>query len=658
MDRWRSHLLARLMVIVIGFITVTILLRLPIYHLAFFTRPEGIGTLGGIAFAGVCLWLARKGYYRATLSWGMLFSSILVFALALATQGSNALNLLYYPLALTLLCGVFLTPRRLLVISATQIAVMLILSGQIRGLTPVDVLVGPIYFNLLLDAMFLLVAAALRRLINQRQAQLAESEARYRLLVESVGDIVGVISPTGEILQIYISAEAEGWSRPELTGAAFKSLVHPDDLHKIDAMFDRTLARQPAPLTEVRMSAYTGEYDWFEIKAAPFTENGKVTGTSIVARNVTERKRGDEALRESENRYRLVSELVSDYAFSFRIEPDGKLEYEWGTNSLKRLSGLDWNEMQRTGRFIQYHPDDRAAADADIRSVLSGKSHSGEYRIITPDGDLRWIRVYRRADWDEHEQRAVRLYGVAQDITERKRLEAEQLRLAVERERFSVVNRFVHAVSHDFRTVMASIEMSRYLIQRLLAQPERDKVQPKLNTIRDGVTHLADQIENLTTIVSLIELKRQPCNLNAVLRTLEEEYRDRAAQKALTFSIECADDLPPIKADQGEIASALRHLLNNAINFTPEQGVVTVRTLPKPGVACIEIRDTGVGIEPMHLPHIFDLFYRGDNARPTHSGGVGLGLSIAKMIAEAHAGQITVTSTPGQGSTFTLILPV
>jgi signal transduction histidine kinase len=99
-------------------------------------------------------------------------------------------------------------------------------------------------------------------------------------------------------------------------------------------------------------------------------------------------------------------------------------------------------------------------------------------------------------------------------------------------------------------------------------------------------------------------------------------------------------------------------LLNNAMNHTPRGGSVRLRTYVSEGRACVEVADTGVGITPEHLPRIFDLFYRADESRSVNSGGVGLGLSIVKMVADAHGGQVTVESRPGEGSVFTLALPI
>jgi signal transduction histidine kinase len=110
-------------------------------------------------------------------------------------------------------------------------------------------------------------------------------------------------------------------------------------------------------------------------------------------------------------------------------------------------------------------------------------------------------------------------------------------------------------------------------------------------------------------------------------------------------------------ADIGEIQRAVNQLLTNALNYTPEGGKVNVRTYQANKMVSVEIRDSGIGIDAADIDNIFDVFYRADPSRSLESGGVGLGLSMVKMIAEAHNGTVSVTSAPGQGSTFTFSLP-
>jgi signal transduction histidine kinase len=312
--------------------------------------------------------------------------------------------------------------------------------------------------------------------------------------------------------------------------------------------------------------------------------------------------------------------------------------------------------MDARGQITLYHPEDRARVDADIDRMLQGESLNGEYRIITKSGEQRWVHIYRRPVWDENQQRVSRYYGVAQDITERKQSEAQRFKLTLERERLALVNRLVQAVSHDFRTSMANIETSRYLIQRLLPGELREELLPKLNTIQERVMHLNRQLDNLRMVSSLANPQTEPCNLNGIVESVLTGYRLNDQFRKLQIKTELDPQLPAIIGDKGELKHVLQQLVANALNHTPEGGTITLRTFGNAADVILRVEDTGSGIAPQHLPHIFELFYRADPARSVESGGVGLGLSIVKMIVEAHGGTVSVESTVGKGTTFSIAL--
>jgi signal transduction histidine kinase len=244
------------------------------------------------------------------------------------------------------------------------------------------------------------------------------------------------------------------------------------------------------------------------------------------------------------------------------------------------------------------------------------------------------------------------------DISERKRAEVERLALARQQERMQVVDNFVQAISHDFRNALATIQTSRHIIERLLVNNEHTiRIPDKLNTIGQQVNHMAEQIENLQSIAALSRLRLTPYAVHDVVAGVVSEYSPKAAQKKLHLRFEPASEVPPILAEPGELSRAIGHLLANAITHTPENGSVVLKTGTSDGEVWIEVRDTGSGIDPEHLPHVFEMFYRSNPARPLSEGGIGLGLSIASMIVETHNGHMTVTSEPGAGSTFTIWLP-
>jgi PAS domain S-box-containing protein len=333
--------------------------------------------------------------------------------------------------------------------------------------------------------------------------------------------------------------------------------------------------------------------------------------------------------------------------------------HEWITDeAFRRVTGYTWQELDELEPFALFHPDERAFLPQQQEMLRRGEPVNGTYRIITRSGVTRWLYISRYPVWDEQEKRVVRLLCTAKDITERKQAEEQELKLALERERLILISRFVSAVSHDFRTALANIETSRYLAERVISSAERDKVQPRLEVIRDAVSHLTEQLGNLHTISFLAEPNPETCNLNTLVESLIAEQRAAAQAKAVAVSFSPDHVLPLLRVDKEELRRALRHLLANALTHTPEGGSVAVRTFKDEGGMSVEVADSGPGIAAEHLGHVFDPFYRGDLARSIDSGGIGLGLSIVKMVAEAHGGSVVVRSDPGQGSVFTVTLPV
>jgi two-component system sensor histidine kinase BaeS len=223
------------------------------------------------------------------------------------------------------------------------------------------------------------------------------------------------------------------------------------------------------------------------------------------------------------------------------------------------------------------------------------------------------------------------------------------------------MGRFVQAISHDFRTSLATIETGRYVIGRWmdgLEQEGSDKIQQKLATIHHSVEHMTEQLQNLYRVTALADLKLMPCNVNEVVEAVLAKVYPRAEHKGQIITFEPDKTLLLIHADVNELRGAVEHLMANAINYTPENGHIMIRTARTGGQAVVEVRDNGIGIAAEQLPQIFDFFYRGDMARGLHSGGVGLGLSIVRLVAEAHGGTIQASSQPGAGSVFTLSLPL
>lgn len=240
--------------------------------------------------------------------------------------------------------------------------------------------------------------------------------------------------------------------------------------------------------------------------------------------------------------------------------------------------------------------------------------------------------------------------AVLHDITRLKELEA-------------VRRDFVANVSHELRTPLTSI---RGFAETLLEGALDDKKNNRrfVEIIKTHAIHLSELTSELLTLATLesqgFSLSYQELDLKALIHDVVESTRSLASRKEQAIEVMMADELPHLGADRDRIRQVLTNLLDNAIKFTPEGGkiMVQVNLAPSGDLVEMHVRDNGIGIPSADLPRIFERFYRVDKVRSREQGGTGLGLAIVKHIVEAHRGRVEVGSVLGQGSEFTVILPI
>ncbi|HWE64962.1 MAG TPA: ATP-binding protein [Chloroflexota bacterium] len=224
---------------------------------------------------------------------------------------------------------------------------------------------------------------------------------------------------------------------------------------------------------------------------------------------------------------------------------------------------------------------------------------------------------------------------------------------------FAQQRAFTAAASHELRTPLTIV---RGDLDVLLERPRRPaEYQEALHEMRGEVERLSDLVADLLTLAradaGAEEMPRDLVALDAVVTAVCADVQRLAHREGVTLELACAFDVV-VMGEGRRLHHLLLNLLDNAIRYTPPGGTVRVTLETHGASAYLRVADTGIGIAPDDLPHIFDRFYRADTARSRASGGAGLGLAIARWCVEAHAGQIAVESTPGLGSVFTVLLPL
>lgn len=306
--------------------------------------------------------------------------------------------------------------------------------------------------------------------------------------------------------------------------------------------------------------------------------------------------------------------------------------------SAQALLGTD--ERSAEGRpFVQVTRDHEMAQV--LGSALRGKKNPSSTVVFGMERLA--ILVSARTVEGAHERLGL---VVLRDVSELRRLE-------------TVRREFVANVSHELRTPLTSI---RALVETLEAGmvEEEEMARDFLGRIVGEVNRLNALVEDLLDFARL-EAGRSPLQLETVdlgevVRAGADRLRTQIEQAELSLIVNVEDALPQVEIDTRRMEQVLLNLIHNAFKFTPAGGEIVISVWRKKGKIAVEVRDTGIGIDPEELDRLFERFYKSDKAR--HSEGTGLGLGIAKNIVQLHGGEITVSSAPGEGSAFTFTLPI
>ena len=459
-------------------------------------------------------------------------------------------------------------------------------------------------------------------------AEAQAAEARYRGLFEGVADAILAVDAEGRIRDFNAAAsELLGYQREELLGSRLEDLVPPGaDGTAVDVLWrphggswrgELELRRKDGSVVPVE--ARTTVVD---LPAGPVSLS--------VVRDPSERHRA------AVDRQRLAAIVDSSDDVIIGKMLDGTVT-SWN-KAAERLYGYTAQEMIGQSISRIFPP----AQVGDLWGYLE-RLRRGE-RIAHHDV-VRIAKGGRQIDVSlsmspvtDAAGRIVGAASIAQDISERKRMEATQ-------------SDFLAMVSHDLRSPLTVIRASAQLLQR-----RGEYREATVETILEYADRMARLIDDLADLVRLDEghlpLQREPLDLVALARQCAAAAEKQSARHAVR--IEEPDTAICGAWDRVRLGQVVENLLGNALKHGAEQGEVVVRVEEREGEALLSVRDAGPGIDPEHVPHLFDRFYRASDRSP----GLGLGLYISRILVEAHGGRIWVESQPGQGSTFTIALPL
>jgi len=368
-------------------------------------------------------------------------------------------------------------------------------------------------------------------------------------------------------------------------------------------------------------------------------------------RELVERGRHEETLRQNEERFRLVVDGVKDHAIFF-VDPEGRV-VSWNKGA-ENIYGYPASDAIGSHLSLFFPPED-VARDVPGHAVALARAagrHEHEGWRVRKDGTRFWADAHMTALYDNDGQ----LRGFAKitrDLTARRRLEVLQ-------ENEQQMNEFLAMLGHELRNPLAAIVNALGLMRG----PGSGRDPKALTAVIDRqATHLSRLVDDLLDVSritrGLIALRTEILDLNQVVSGAVDSCRPHLESRKHDLVMEMSSSEVPVDADPTRLAQIVVNLVSNAIKYTPEGGRITVSVAREPSTGVVRIRDTGVGIAPELRSRVFDLFIQGHRSLDRAEGGLGIGLTIVKRLVELHGGTVSVDSAGlGQGSEFTVCLPL
>ena len=481
-------------------------------------------------------------------------------------------------------------------------------------------------------------------------------------IVESSDDAIIGKTLDGKIVSWNAGAERMyGYSAAEAIGSSISMLVPGGVASESDLIFEKLRRGERVEHYETVRVRKDGESLYVSLSIFPILDRtGNPVGAATIARDITKNKRAEEALRRSEERFKLIEENIDEV---FWISDPDISEITYISPAYERVWGRTRKSLlENPISFIEgIHPDDRERVLSDLELQKAGKPFDHEYRVTHPDGSTRWI-------WDrgfpirDDAGRLTHYAGVAQDITERRRLEG-QFRQA---QKMEAVGRLAGGVAHDFNNLLTIINgYSELALERL--HPD-DPLRSSIEEITKAGGQAASLTRQLLAFSRQQVLAPRVLDLNALVADVEKMLR-RLIGEDIDLVMVPGAELGRVKADPGQIEQILVNLAVNARDAMPEGGKLVIETanveiddayarshpVVTPGrYVMLAMSDTGTGMDAATQAHIFEPFF----TTKEHGKGTGLGLSTVYGIVKQSGGFVWVYSEPGLGSTFKIYLPL
>ena len=523
-----------------------------------------------------------------------------------------------------------------------------------------------------------LTYAVARDITRRRQVEeaLRKSEEHLRLLVDGVRDYaIFMLDPSGQVASWNQGAERiKGYKANEIIGRHFSCFYPPEDLQngKPERELQKAIAEGHYAEEGWRIRK-DGSRFWAHVVITALRDNtGKLRGFSKVTRDVTEQRRAEELLRESEQRLTLASTSGEVGVWDLDLIAD----QAWRSLQHDRIFGYE-SLLPNWGAAVfsdHVFPEDRELVQRRFEEAFQNGHLEFECRIIRADQAMRWISEKGEVVRNEQGQ-PIRMMGVVTDVTERKRAEEEKRkfmdRLAASNQELELRNRevervtklkskFLASMSHELRTPLNAIVGFSDLLAEGTPGDLNDKQKRFVNHIKQGSAHLLQLINDILDLSKIeagqLDLRCEDFQIKTALPEVLSTIRPLAVAKNIQIEQKMESD-QHVYADRVRFKQILYNLLSNAVKFTPKAGRIDIDCHGDGNSVCISVTDTGVGIRAEDQAVIFEEFRQVEGPAGTTQEGTGLGLAITKRLVEQQGGRMSLESELGKGSRFTFTLP-
>ncbi|NEQ31412.1 MAG: PAS domain S-box protein, partial [Leptolyngbya sp. SIO4C5] len=489
------------------------------------------------------------------------------------------------------------------------------------------------------------------------EAALRESEERFRAIFEQAAVGISQTDLSGRYIQVNQTfCQLLGYSETDLLGQPWQNFIHPDDLTKDQSLVQRIFEGEITSFsTEKRYLRRDGQTLWTQKTLSVMrNESNAVTCVVAVIEDISDRKRAEQALQESQQQLASIADNIPGNIFREVFHADGRITLSFMSQGEKELSGIDPEKIQydRDRLLASVHPADRSEFERQlIASAKALQPFDYAYRVVHTSGEIRWakenIRFFQLDNGD------IIGDGITLDITQQKRAEAEVRRaLAQEKELNQLKSRFISTTSHEFRTPLAVIASSAGILQDFANKLSDERKQQHLKTIQTYIKHVTRLLDDVLLMnraeTGRLAFQPSPLRLVEFCQGLIAELQPSMPEHELLFqvcqqpAIAAENFEAEIKADPELLRRIFCNLLSNAAKYSEPGSPIDFILAVQANWVQVEICDRGIGIPLEDQPQLFEAFHRAQNVG--NIAGTGLGLSIVKQCLDLHGGQISFES--------------